>query len=113
LVVDPGASDLLFVERFLIARGHAVINASSGDLALRLASHTAFDAVVCDARLLDRDGVPVAATLRHMSGCVDARFVLSAPPPLDAHLIPATIDGATLVARPYDVEALRRLIEGD
>src|SRR6185436_5055578 len=51
LVVDPGAADLLFVERFLTSRGHAVINAGSGELALRLAATATFDAVVCDARL--------------------------------------------------------------
>jgi len=113
LVVDPGASDLLFVERFLTARGHAVINAGSGDLALRLAGQTSFDAVLCDARLLGRDGTPVAAALRGMTGCAGARFVLSAPEPIEAHKLPATLDGAVLVSRPYDVEELRRLIEGE
>lgn len=113
LVVDPGASDLLFVERFLTARGHAVINAGSGDLALRLAGQTSFDAVVCDARLQARDGTPIAAALRATSGCANARFVLSAPSPLDPKILPPTIGGATLVARPYDVEELRKLIEGD
>ena len=74
----PGASDLMFVERFLTARGHAVINAGSGELALRLARQTTFDAVVCDARLLSRDGTPIAGALQRLSGCGDARFVLSA-----------------------------------
>ena len=74
LVVDPGASDLLFVERFLTARGHAVINAGSGELALRLAEQTTFDAVVCDARLIDRDGTPIAAALRALTGCVERAF---------------------------------------
>jgi two-component system, cell cycle sensor histidine kinase and response regulator CckA len=113
LVVDPGASDLLFVERFLTARGHAVINAGSGELALRLANQTTFDAVVCDARLLGRDGTPVAAALRESPGCSNARFVLSVPSPIESHVLPTTIEGATLVARPYDVEELRRLIEGE
>jgi PAS domain S-box-containing protein len=113
LVVDPGASDLLFVERFLTSRGHAVINAGSGELALRLASQTSFDAVVCDARLLGRDGQSVAATLRATTGCAKARFVLSASDPLDAQRLPTIMEGAALVARPYDVEELRRLIEGD
>ena len=45
LVVDPGATDLMFVERFLTLRGHAVINAASGELAVRLAQQTSFDAV--------------------------------------------------------------------
>jgi PAS domain S-box-containing protein len=113
LIVDPGASDLMFVERFLAARGHAVINAGSGDLAVRLAEQTTFDAVVCDARLVDRDGTPVAAVLRAMSGCIGARFVLSVSTELDAQVVPADIAGAALVARPYDIEELRRLIEGD
>jgi PAS domain S-box-containing protein len=113
LVVDPDASELMFVERFLTARGHAVINAGSGDLAVRLAEQTSFDAVVCDARLVDREGTPVASVLRTMPGCGDARFVLSIPAAMDPAVITSSIDGATLVARPYDVEELRRLIEGD
>ena len=113
LVVDPGASDLLFVERFLTARGHAVVNAGSGDLAIRLATQTTFDAVLCDARLVSRDGTPVAAALRSTDGCASARFVLSTLESLDGHMIPATADGNPLVARPYDVEELRRLIEGE
>lgn len=115
LVVDPGASDLLFIERFLTSRGHAVINAGSGELALRLAHQTSFDAVVCDARLVGRDGRPVATSLRETPGCATARFVLSAATPLDdaRFPLPKTIDGAALVTRPYDVEELRRLIEGD
>jgi DNA-binding response OmpR family regulator len=103
----------VFVERFLTARGHAVINAGSGELALRLGEQTTFDAVVCDARLLSRDGTPIAGALQRLSGCGKARFVLSAPTPLESQVLPTTIAGATLVARPYDVEELRRLIEGD
>ena len=113
LVVDPGAMDLVFVERLLTLRGHAVINAASGELAVRLASQTSFDAVVCDARLIGRDGRLVAATLRETSGCAGARFVLSTPAPLDGDARPAGIGDAVLVGRPYDVEELRRLIEGD
>lgn len=107
LVVDPRAADLPFVERFLASRGHAVINAATGEAALRLASQSTFDAVVCDAELAIGDGAPVVDVLRAASGCAHARFVLSAdrsPPSLD--------DGIAYVARPYDVEELRRLIEG-
>jgi CheY-like chemotaxis protein len=111
LIVDPGASDMLFVERFLTSRGHAVINASSGELALRLAGQTSFDAVVCDARLVGRDGVPLAVSLRASSGCERARFVLSAS--AEGYQAPAPISEASIVSRPYDVEDLRRLIEGD
>ena len=94
-------------------RNVVAINAGSGELALRLGEQTTFDAVVCDARLLSRDGTPIAGALQRLNGCANARFVLSAPSPLDSQVLPTTIDGATLVARPYDVEELRRLIEGD
>jgi PAS domain S-box-containing protein len=113
LVVDPGATDLMFVERFLTSRGHAVINAGSGELAIRLASQTSFDAVLCDARLMGRDGTPIAVTLRDTSGCTDARFVLSSATALEPHQLPSGFRQATVVTRPYDVEELRRLIEGD
>ena len=113
LVVDPGATDLIFVERFLTSRGHAVLNATSGELAVRLANQTSFDAVVCDVRLTGRDGKLVAAALRETTGCASARFVLSTPTPLDMQALPEPIVNGTVVGRPYDVEELRRLIEGD
>jgi len=117
LVIDPGASDLMFVERFLTSRGHAVINAGSGEVALRIASQTTFDAVVCDARLVARDSTPVASALRATPGCAEARFILStadSQTTADAlAVLAATIENAAVVARPYDVEELRRLIEGD
>jgi len=107
LVVDPRAADLPFVERFLASRGHAVINAATGEAALRLASQSRFDAVVCDADLAVAGGVPIVDELRASSGCAHARFVVSAersPPAMD--------DGVAYVLRPYDVDELRRLIEG-
>lgn len=107
LVVDPRAADLPFVERFLASRGHAVINAANGDAALRLAAQSTFDAVVCDAELALDGGAPIVDVLRASTGCAHARFVLSAE-----HSPPALDDGVTYVARPYDVEELRRLIEG-
>jgi CheY-like chemotaxis protein len=113
LVVDPGASDLHFVERFLTSRGHAVINAGSGELALRLAATATFDAVVCDARLAGRDGQPIALALRATRGCSEARFVLSDASPIDQQSLRSPVPDAAIVARPYDVEELRRLIEGD
>jgi PAS domain S-box-containing protein len=107
LVVDPRAADLPFVERFLASRGHAVINAATGEAALRLASQSRFDAVVCDADLAVAGGVPIVDELRASSGCAHARFVLSAE-----RSPAATNDGVAYVVRPYDVDELRRLIEG-
>jgi CheY-like chemotaxis protein len=113
LIVDPGASDLVFVERFLTSRGHAVINAANGELAVRLAGQTSFDAVVCAAGLVDHDGLSIASILRSTSGCARARFVLSSRDLPGATQPRGVTDGSALIAHPYDVEELRRLIEGD
>lgn len=113
LIVDPGASDLLFVERLLTSRGHAVISADSVELAMRLAGQTTFDAVVCAAQLLGADGVSLATHLRTTPGCQQARFILSIGDDVEPNTIVGTFHGHPFVARPYDVEELRRLIEGD
>jgi len=91
LVVDADAAEMAFVERFLSARGHAVINAKSPDAALQLAARTTFDAVVCDGGLTSTDGASITASLRALPGCAQARFV----------------------GRPNDIEELRRLVERD
>ncbi len=113
LVIDPAASDLGFIERFLASRGHVVLNAPNAALALRLAEQGTFDAVVCDASL-EHDGRSLASLLRERVGCAGARFVLASGGVLGAaHVSPESIPDAVVVPRPYDVEELRRLIEGE
>jgi PAS domain S-box len=113
LIVDPGTSDLVFVERLLTSRGHAVINAGSVELALRLAEQTTFDAVICAARLVGSDGRSLAKMLRETAGCERARFVLSLGDDPEGDANGRSVDEYASVCRPYDVEELRRLIEGD
>jgi hypothetical protein len=55
----------------------------------------------------------VATALRATFGGSGARFVLSAAAPIDSRQLDASMRGAAMVTRPYDVEELRRLIEGD
>jgi PAS domain S-box-containing protein len=113
LVVESAAEDVAFVERFLTSRGHAVICAGTPEAAVKLASHTTFDAVLCDADLKLRDGSAVGAALRATTGGARARMVLSVSPDAGAELVGSPIENAITATRPYDVEELRRLIEGD
>jgi PAS domain S-box-containing protein len=113
LVVESVAEDVAFVERFLTSRGHAVICPGTPEAAVTLANHTAFDAILCDVRLKLRDGTSVARALRATTGGAHSRMVLSAPPDAVADGIGGSIDNAIPATRPYDVEELRRLIEGD
>ena len=76
-----------------------MINAATGEAALRLASQSRFDAVVCDADLAVAGGVPIVDELRASSGCAHARFVLSAA---------AFAFGAWTTASRYVAASLRR-----
>ena len=57
LVVDDEAAIISFLTRFLTSRGHAVVGASDGMHALRIAEQFAFDLVVCDLHMPEMDGV--------------------------------------------------------
>jgi len=111
LVVESAEEDVAFVERFLTSRGHAVIRPGTPEAAVTLASHTSFDAILCDAQLRLRDGSSVARALRATAGGARARMVLSAPHG-GAEPAGGAIENAIGATRPYDVEELRRLIEG-
>ena len=77
-------------------------------------SQTSFDAVLCDARLVDRDGIPIAAALRAHDGLRRrALRAVGTDAARRARLARRHSKDATVVTRPYDVEELRRLIEGD
>jgi PAS domain S-box-containing protein len=113
LVVESAAEDGAFVERFLTSRGHAVLCAGTPEAAVTLASHTTFDAILCDVQLKLRDGSSVARALRATPGGSRSRMVLSAPSDIAIESIGGAIENAFATTRPYDVEELRRLIEGD
>jgi len=113
LVIDSGSTDAAFLERFLGSRGHAVVRATSADSALRLAaSEDGFNVVICDASLRAADGAMLSDALLRSPGCRDARFLLVADQGRTTHRARAA-DGRSLtsVARPYDIEEVRRLIE--
>jgi signal transduction histidine kinase len=109
LVASTSAATLARIESFLSSRGHAVITAPSSEMALKLAAHTPFDVVVCDDAMLTRQGASLGIALRETRGCVRARFVTTIP--RAAQPAAAGVDSAN--ASQVDVEALRRVVEGD
>lgn len=116
LVVDAEPRNLSFLTRFLTSRGHAVLAANDGQRALQLAERMSFDAVICDSELSHAGGDSVAVDLRRARGCASARFVISTPAPggeATQRLVAAIPFPVDFVAKPYDVEALRHLIEDD
>jgi PAS domain S-box-containing protein len=112
LVVDDETVILNLLSRYFTMRGHAVIAAQDGRQALRIAEQASFDVVICDLRMPGLDGYEVIRRLQTLPTCDRARFILStgdtiSPPPREAHL-----QIAAVVAKPYEVETLRRIVEG-
>ena len=110
--------DATFLTRLLGARGHAVVTASEMEHAMRLTAGGGFDVVVADAALLDSSAEPWLAGLANRLGPNDrpTRILMvsdtrqpspsSRPSPTAGSVRP----DATLT-RPFEVEALRRMVE--
>lgn len=106
LVVDTNPTDLSFVTRFLTSRGHAVLASSDMARALSLAARLPFDAIVCEA----------AVALRHPEIIERSRTLAVGERPRvvvagDAAEGQPTPPGTVPIAKPFDVEALRRAVE--
>jgi two-component system NtrC family sensor kinase len=114
LLVDDDASVLGFLERYLTSRGHAVLTARDGPAALRLAEHAHFDVVVCDLRLPGMDGAEIIRRLRALPGAGSARIILSTADVTSAAAREriASAGVAEVLAKPTEIEELRRAVEG-
>jgi PAS domain S-box-containing protein len=113
LVVDDERAILELLERYFALRGHAVVGALSGEQALRLAMQASVDVVVCDLRMPGMDGVEVIRRLQTIPGFARTRFVLSTGDSASA-AVRRQIDAlqlAAVVDKPYDLEALRQIVE--
>ncbi|HEX6053644.1 MAG TPA: ATP-binding protein, partial [Gemmatimonadaceae bacterium] len=115
LVVDDEQVIVGLLVRYFSSRGHAVVPAYEGGQALRLAERSSFDVVICDLRMPGMDGAEVIRRLQALPTCASARFVLSTGDTATP-AVRERIDGLTLSAvvdKPYEVEALRRIVEDD
>jgi CheY-like chemotaxis protein len=78
-----------------------------------VAQHSSFDVVICDLRMPGMDGAEVIRRLKEMPSCATARFVLStgdtATPAVRQRI--EGLDLAAVVDKPYEIEALRRIVE--
>ena len=113
LLVDDEASILGFLKEYLESRGHAVLCASSGEQALRLAELARFDVVVCDLRMPGIGGDEVIQRLRRTPGFERTRFLVSTGDNAStaaARRIAALHPDAVL-SKPYEMEQLRRIVE--
>jgi two-component system, cell cycle sensor histidine kinase and response regulator CckA len=114
LVVDDEAAIISFLTRFLTSRGHAVVGASDGMHALRIAEQFTFDVVVCDLHMPEMDGVELIRRMRMLPSCMATRYVLSSGDgpgsPMMGRAEALGVDG--LLAKPYTIDQLVALVEG-
>ncbi len=114
LVVDDEAAIISFLTRFLTSRGHAVVGASDGLHALRIAEQFTFDVVVCDLHMPEMDGVELIRRMRMLPSCAGTRYVLSSgdgpDSPVMARVESLAVDG--LLAKPYTIGQLVAVVEG-
>ncbi len=114
LVVDDEAAIISFLTRFLTSRGHAVVGASDGLHALRIAEQFTFDVVVCDLHMPEMDGVELIRRMRMLPSCTGTRYVLSSgdghDSPLTGRVESLAVDG--ILAKPYTIDQLVAVVEG-
>jgi len=113
LVIDDEEVIVGLLVRYFSSRGHAVVPAHEGRQALRVAQRSSFDVVICDLRMPGMDGAEVIRRLKELPSCSTARFILSTGDTATP-AVRQRIEGLALAAvvdKPYEVEALRRIVE--
>ena len=113
LVIDDEEVIVGLLVRYFSSRGHAVVPAHEGGQALRVAQRSSFDVVICDLRMPGMDGTEVIRRLKALPTCSSARFILSTGDTATP-AVRQRIEGLSLSAvvdKPYEVEALRRIVE--
>ncbi len=104
LLVDDDVHILNANETYLARQGYQVSRAENGELALRLASSAAFDAIVLDMDMPGMDGVTVCRRLREVSG-VPIIF-LSAYARTDDRIRGLMAGGDDYIGKPYSLVEL-------
>ena len=104
LLVDDDVHILNANETYLARQGYQVSRAENGELALRLASSAAFDAIVLDVDMPGMDGVTVCRRLREVSG-VPIIFLSSASDNMNV-VMAMNMGGDDFIAKPFDLSVL-------
>jgi DNA-binding response OmpR family regulator len=116
LMLTADREDAAFLTAFLGARGHAVLEARDAVHALRLAAGAGVDVVIADLRATGGDGAALRG-LRALPACAGARCIVTVPPAADGSraptVPPAALGDCVVLATPYEIDELRRAVEGE
>lgn len=113
LIVGRGET-LEFLGRYLSSRGHAVLTASTAKRALRLAEQVPVNVVICEVQRRESSAIELARRLQAPAERARPRVIFATPrrPSVAARERLAAAGAAAFLATPYDIEAVRRAVEG-
>ena len=66
LIIDDDPQIVTMLSKFLDLEGHAVVTASNGKEGLTILAESAFEVVITDMMMPERDGLDVLKTIRNM-----------------------------------------------
>jgi CheY-like chemotaxis protein len=114
LVIDDEPGIRRVLTRYFASRGHAVVSARDGAEAVKLARQSAFDIVICDLRLPGMDGYEVVSRIRSLPTGVRTKCIIMSGggPATVESLRKDTVMVSAVIEKPYDIEELRRAVEG-
>lgn len=112
LVVDDNPEFLNLLALALSRGNHVVTQARNGEDAIRMAHHLAFDLIVSDVVMPERDGIEVLVQLRATNPQLPI-IIMSGDSPGHADLylkIARHLGATTVLKKPFKIEALESAI---
>lgn len=114
-VLIVGRADTLeFLGRYLSSRGHAVLSARTAKRALRLAEQVPVDVVICEVQRREAVAIELARQLQAQPHRPKPRVIFATPRQLSGATRErlAAAGAAAILTTPYEIDAVRRAVEG-
>ena len=108
------AEALEFLGRYLSSRGHAVLAARTARRALRLAAQVPVDVVICEVRTRESPSIELARRLRDGQEGPPPRIIFATAQRPSRAALGRLVDAgaAAVLTTPYEIEVVRRAVEG-
>lgn len=110
LIVEDEPFQRGMLRDFLVGKGHVVMEAESGEQALRLFENGAFDLLLLDLRMADMNGLEVLRRVKELNPETDA-LVITAYGTIETAVEAMKAGARDYITKPVDLEELALVIE--